>query len=275
MSIFAKNAKQLFMSTSFMEKRDNQQFENSKGDWYKKKNGLNTIRMLPLRENGQPSFIQTVNHDFLNLKTDSGATVQISPVCLNYLFNENGTDEDRAYTEGLLELAIKSGKLSQSDYDSLQEFGGCPICRCWQKYYNVDKMKANDIKGRQKIQILIKDRMDDNPTPNRIFLYSMAITMWVEFTQQAKDLLTTDDVYVNDPDFGLDFKFNFLENKRESKYTSMVFARKSTPFGDIDGDIPNLNKVWLSGVRDYNTLTDVVAQTPLLAKIAMESNLKF
>ena len=92
MSIFAKNAKNIFMKTSFTDKKENT-YDSSKSDWYRNKTSQNIIRMLPLREDGQPSFIQTVNHFFLKMKSESGAIATVAPVCLDFLFREDGNDE--------------------------------------------------------------------------------------------------------------------------------------------------------------------------------------
>ena len=274
MSIFSKNVKSLFLNSSFSQSAE-RKIESS-GEWYKNKPGQNVIRMLPIRENGEPSFIQTVNHFFLKMKNDNNAVVPVSPVCLDYLFNENVSEEDKAYIDVLLEYAFKAKKLTEKDYENWENGGGCPICRCYRAFSKIDKIRSLEIRAKQRVYMLLKDKLHvDGKLSNKIYLYSMSLTMWQEFEKQTLSLEREDDIFVNDPDNGRDFRFEYVQNGRDSEYKGMLFGQKVSSFGDIEGEIPNLVKVWLSGVRDYNVLTDIVKTTPILAKIALENGLEF
>lgn len=263
---FQKNTLNVFRSTVFNNKIND--YTQDKADWYKIKPGLNQIRMLPLLANGQPSYLESCNHNFLKIVKEDGNIGTVSPVCLEFLFDNN------EYCQNLLEKAIDAKKITEKDYDNFENAGGCPVCIVARKIVKADKNNTSNF-PRNKTFMIIKDRSESNKEPNKLLLYGAPITVWRDFMGQAEIVENEDEVSVLDYEKGRDFRFTVVGQERNTKYEKMGFSIKQSAFGDVPEHIPDLNKVWLQGIRTFNEFVDCVRNTPELNKACIENDIEF
>lgn len=270
---FKKHSLDTFRSSVFKDKQAAYTPTSNASKWLKLKSGRNAIRLLPLLASGDPSFIETSNHPFMKIPRLDGSIGTVSPVCLEFLFAEN------EHCNSLCLDGIKSGKIIENDLDKAESLqnkygaGSCPICVVTRKLHKIDKTKTTEYFPRNRAFTIVKDRLD-NSEPKKLWFFSASITIWRDFQTQA-NLMEQHNIFVNDYDEGRDFNFSLEGQGRNSEYKGIMFSPVPSSFGEIEGDLLDLKKEWLLGVRGYNDFVDIVKCTPLLNKVAIEHDLRF